>query len=229
MSRKFALGHKGISPFTQWKMLLRFLLLALFILDLTNNYDLLLEFFITISVSAVPQTLVKSTSVAYIVHRIPLHENSPQGKPYHSSTRNKKYYCIVLIVEQYDCVAVANNTDIQEYVQSLKKLTCQSYNRQKKVSMPQGRKVLVRYVKELFFSDILYISKNSKSYVSRKSWSYTSAVCWNRKFFNPNLKTLKKQKKLVTSSGPSSANPQLFPKFASGLSAALLSESGSGT
>lgn len=147
LSRKFALGHKGISPFTQRKMLLRFLLLALFILDLTNNYDLLLEFFITISVSAVPQTLVKSTSVAYIVHRIPLHENSPQGKPYHSSTRNKKYYCIVLIVEQYDCVAVANNTDIQEYVQSLKKLTCQSYNRQKKVSMPQGRKVLIRYVK----------------------------------------------------------------------------------
>lgn len=94
-----------------------------------------------------------------------------------TAARNKKYYCIVLIVEQYDCVAVANNTHIQEYVQSLKKLTCQSYNRQKKVSMPQGRKVLIRYAKELFFSDILYISKNSKSYVSRKSWSYTSAVC----------------------------------------------------
>lgn len=39
----------------------------------------------------------------------------------------------------------------------------------------------------------------------------------------------KKKKKTVRSSGPSSANPELFPKFASGLFVALLSESGSGT
>lgn len=44
-----------------------------------------------------------STSVAYIVHKIPLLENPPKEKSWHSNIRNKKYYCIVLIVQQYDC------------------------------------------------------------------------------------------------------------------------------
>lgn len=49
--------------------------------------------------------------------------------------------------------------------------------------------VLMRYVKELFFPIVLYISAYSKLYISRNSWSYTSAVCWNRKLLNPNLET----------------------------------------
>lgn len=39
----------------------------------------------------------------------------------------------------------------------------------------------------------------------------------------------KKKKKTVRSSNPSPANPETFPRFVSGLSIALLSESGSGT
>lgn len=54
---------------------------------------------------------------------------------------------------------------------------------------------------------------------------FPEAECFKSKFRD----IKKEKKKTVRSSYPFSASPEMFPRFASGLSIALLSESGSGT